>query len=231
VARLVSSDAIIRNVASGRSRAGVASGVRRPGQLQQVILNLLMNGLERDAGIRRGPSGAGATDADGRRGERVVAVEDSGVGIDEARPGHVFHAFYTTKADGLGMGLAIARSIVEAHGRPLERETIPGVGPPLVHAAGHQGTPVDRGHRPRWCSWWTTTHRSARASASDQDRGYEAEAFASVGGVPARARTTGPCCLVLTCACRVDGLDLQEALAPPAAPVDRLHHPAIGTSR
>ena len=59
-----------------------------------------------------------------------MAVEDSGVGIDEADLDHVFHAFYTTKADGLGMGLAIARSIVEAHGGHLAARTIPGAGPP-----------------------------------------------------------------------------------------------------
>jgi signal transduction histidine kinase len=58
----------------------------------------------------------------------VVAVEDSGVGIDEADLDHVFHAFYTTKTDGLGMGLAIARSIVEAHGGHLEARNNPRCG-------------------------------------------------------------------------------------------------------
>jgi signal transduction histidine kinase len=58
----------------------------------------------------------------------VVAVEDSGVGIDEADLDHVFHAFYTTKPDGLGMGLAIARSTVEAHGGHLEARNNPAGG-------------------------------------------------------------------------------------------------------
>ena len=55
----------------------------------------------------------------------VVAVEDSGVGIEPADLDYVFHAFYTTKPDGLGMGLAIARSIVEAHGGQLDARNNP----------------------------------------------------------------------------------------------------------
>lgn len=126
VARLVSSDAIIRNVAIQLERApGLPPVCGDRVQLQQVILNLLMNGLDamRESGegertlvVRT--SGAGPASV-------VVAVEDSGVGIDEADLDHVFHAFYTTKPDGLGMGLAIARSIVEAHGGRLDAKNNP----------------------------------------------------------------------------------------------------------
>ena len=121
VARLVSSDAIIRNVVVRLDLAIGLPPVRGDRvQLQQVVLNLLMNGLdamrECDAGERTlvlrtfiaGPARV------------VVAVTDSGVGIKEADLEQVFHAFYTTKPDGLGMGLAIARSIVEAHGGQLD---------------------------------------------------------------------------------------------------------------
>jgi signal transduction histidine kinase len=58
----------------------------------------------------------------------AVAVEDSGAGIAKAAVDHVFDAFYTTKPDGLGMGLAIARSIVEAHGGHLDARNNPGGG-------------------------------------------------------------------------------------------------------
>ena len=135
VARLVSSDAIIRNVVIRLELApGLPPVVGDRVQLQQVVLNLLMNGLDamRDSGagertlVLRTFS-AGPAKVGGPAGV-VVAVEDSGVGIDEADLEHVFHAFYTTKPDGLGMGLAIARSIVEAHGGQLEARNNPGGG-------------------------------------------------------------------------------------------------------
>ena len=125
VARLVSSDAIIRNVTLHLElEADLPSVSGDRVQLQQVVLNLLVNGLDaiRESSAaertivlktRAGPAGV------------VVAVEDSGIGIAEADLEQVFHAFYTTKADGLGMGLAIARSIVQAHGGELDARNNP----------------------------------------------------------------------------------------------------------
>jgi signal transduction histidine kinase len=89
-------------------------------QLQQVVLNLVLNGFE----AMREP-GAGErtlvirTARDGAAAVRVE-VQDSGVGVDEQHVHHIFQPLYTTKAEGLGMGLAIARTIVDAHGGRLE---------------------------------------------------------------------------------------------------------------
>jgi PAS domain S-box-containing protein len=88
-------------------------------QLQQVILNLIINAIEAMSGVSEGPRevlvGSGNDDSDGV----LVAVHDSGPGLDAERLNHLFDAFYTTKPNGLGMGLTISRSIIEAHGGRL----------------------------------------------------------------------------------------------------------------
>jgi signal transduction histidine kinase len=88
-------------------------------QLQQVALILILNALEAMRGSDVRPRGLTlrTQEADG---SVLVAVRDSGAGIDQADVEHIFDPFYTTKPDGLGMGLAIARSIVEEHGGRLE---------------------------------------------------------------------------------------------------------------
>ena len=84
-------------------------------QLQQVLLNLIVNAVEAMSGIndrRRELTIVSAAD-----GPEAVAVEvrDSGMGLDAERAAHLFEPFHTTKAEGLGIGLSISRSIVEAH--------------------------------------------------------------------------------------------------------------------
>lgn len=88
-------------------------------QVQQVILNLVMNGLE--ALQRAGPGARQLTLRTLRHDDDTVRVDvrDNGPGIDPTLQAHLFDAFQTTKPDGLGMGLAISRSIVEAHGGAL----------------------------------------------------------------------------------------------------------------
>src|SRR5205085_6586961 len=86
-------------------------------QLQQVVLNLMMNALDAMAeckGTRRIVVHTGRDN-----GAIRVAVEDSGPGVDSHSAPNVFQPFYTTKPQGMGMGLSISRSIIEAHGGTL----------------------------------------------------------------------------------------------------------------
>ena len=85
-------------------------------QLQQVILNLIINAVEAMSGVSEGPRELLiGTAKDGSSGV-LVAVQDSGPGLNPESFGRLFDAFYTTKPGGMGMGLSICRSIVEAHG-------------------------------------------------------------------------------------------------------------------
>jgi len=85
-------------------------------QLRQVILNLIMNAVEAMASIKdRACILHVCSELTGQR-DVVVKVEDTGTGIVEEDRNRVFEAFFTTKPEGMGIGLSICRSIVEAHG-------------------------------------------------------------------------------------------------------------------
>jgi PAS domain S-box-containing protein len=88
-------------------------------QLQQVILNLVLNGLEAMKEGAERPRELLIRSRLNETGAVLVAVHDTGVGLDPQHVERVFEAFYTTKPEGLGMGLAICRSIIEAHGGRL----------------------------------------------------------------------------------------------------------------
>jgi two-component system sensor kinase FixL len=84
-------------------------------QLQQVILNLVMNGIEAMKEVTDRPRELLVRSKSHDSGQALVAVQDSGIGLDQQSLERVFEAFYTTKAGGMGMGLSISRSIIEAH--------------------------------------------------------------------------------------------------------------------
>jgi signal transduction histidine kinase len=98
-----------------------------PVQLQQVMLNLVMNSLEAMNGISDHTLELTVKTAAAEKGEVMVAVTDRGTGINPQEIERVFKAFHTTKNVGMGMGLAISRSIIEAHGGRLWAE--PNIGP------------------------------------------------------------------------------------------------------
>jgi C4-dicarboxylate-specific signal transduction histidine kinase len=84
-------------------------------QLQQVILNLIINAIEAMSGVAETSRALLISTGQAEPGGVLVAVRDSGPGLDPASLEHLFNAFYTTKSGGMGMGLAICRSIIEAH--------------------------------------------------------------------------------------------------------------------
>ena len=88
-------------------------------QLQQVILNLVMNGIEAMNAVTDRPREILIRSCQHETDKVLVAVQDSGIGIDGQNLQKIFNAFYTTKSQGMGMGLAISRSIVENHGGRL----------------------------------------------------------------------------------------------------------------
>jgi PAS domain S-box-containing protein len=83
-------------------------------QMQQVLLNLIMNGIEAMNNILDRPRLL-VIRSDARDSGLEIAVQDSGTGLDPQHIEHIFDTFFTTKASGMGMGLSISRSIIEAH--------------------------------------------------------------------------------------------------------------------
>ena len=88
-------------------------------QLQQVVLNLILNAVEALSSVEDGARELSIRTEQDKTGGVLVAVRDSGPGIDKKHFERVFDPFYTTKTSGVGMGLAICRSIIVAHGGRL----------------------------------------------------------------------------------------------------------------
>jgi PAS domain S-box-containing protein len=88
-------------------------------QLQQVVLNLIVNAVQAMGTVEQGPRELFVTTAQAVPNGVLVAVKDTGLGVAPGKLAQLFAPFYTTKPDGLGMGLSICRSIIEAHGGRL----------------------------------------------------------------------------------------------------------------
>ncbi|HEY2066794.1 MAG TPA: MEDS domain-containing protein [Gemmatimonadaceae bacterium] len=85
-------------------------------QLQQVLLNLILNGIEAMSTVTERAKELTVSSAPTDDGNVIISVEDTGAGLEPAVAQRVFEPFVTTKAGGLGMGLSICRSIIDAHG-------------------------------------------------------------------------------------------------------------------
>ncbi len=93
-------------------------------ELQQVVLNLVMNGIESMTSVK-GERKLRISSQQQEPGKLLVTVQDSGGGLDPQHAVHIFDSFFTTKPEGMGMGLPISRSIVEAHGGQLRFVPLP----------------------------------------------------------------------------------------------------------
>jgi len=88
-------------------------------QLQQVILNLIMNAIEAMRGIDETQRNVSVVSKKDGSKSALVEVRDTGTGLEELALDRLFHPFYTTKPDGMGIGLAVSRTIIESHGGQL----------------------------------------------------------------------------------------------------------------
>jgi PAS domain S-box-containing protein len=138
-------------------------------QLQQVVLNLILNAVEAMSTVEVGPRELLISNEQIETGGVLVSVRDSGPGIDPDHVDRVFEAFYTTKSSGVGMGLSICRSIIDAHGGRLWadmnasrgavfRFTLPGADkelttslrPARLTREPHEDTVSDAAHQPAY---------------------------------------------------------------------------------
>jgi PAS domain S-box-containing protein len=111
-------------------------------QLQQVLINLLVNGMDAMEGVSGGPHDLMVRTGLNCNGVEI-AISDRGCGIAEDRLPRLFEAFFTTKKDGMGLGLSIARSIVTAHHGRIWADNNPDGG-----ATFHVVLPAAEGHEP-----------------------------------------------------------------------------------
>jgi C4-dicarboxylate-specific signal transduction histidine kinase len=124
--RILNSEFVIHNVAVRTDFCGAPPAVMANGiQIQQVLINLISNAIQAMQQSAKGIRSISIITATGNGREIQVQVEDSGPGIDPEQLKDIFEPLTTSKKGGLGMGLSISRSIVQAHGGRIWAENIP----------------------------------------------------------------------------------------------------------
>ena len=118
---LLSQEYLVQNAVSVHTRFAQGLPFLRADrvQIQQVILNLITNAVEAMTAVPESWRELRISTGQTKSGDILVAVQDSGPGLDPHNPDRAFDAFYSTKPGGLGIGLSICRSIIEAHGGRL----------------------------------------------------------------------------------------------------------------
>jgi two-component system sensor kinase FixL len=128
VATMLRPDAVARHVALELDVPELPQVRGDKVQLQQVLLNLILNGMDALDSVAERVRAVTVTARRAGPGSVEISVADSGPGIPSDQLDQVFTPFYTTKSDGLGIGLSISRSIVETHGGRLWAESRPEAG-------------------------------------------------------------------------------------------------------
>jgi two-component system, LuxR family, sensor kinase FixL len=143
VLRLLSIDASARKVAMKFERtAGLPRVWCDPVHFQQVVLNLVLNGMEAMSGLPEEKRQVVVRTGPANNGTVKIAVADSGPGIPVDSLPKLFEPFFTTKKEGMGMGLSIARTIVESHHGQIWAENNPNIGATFYFTVPVDGTRV-----------------------------------------------------------------------------------------